>query len=393
MKTNLLDLLAKYRKNQATPEEIAYIKEHLAEFQELQDLALEEEKIDWEELDLSLEDEQLKQKINRQIKKNYFKTILTTIGLLLVLLGVSVVVLPKLVDKFYYDPITEQGEKLSPFTLSLVVANELQQPYRSLNEIKIDALGFGNYDVYTKFTEVGQSNTNYVPPSKMQLRKGRILQVDTSTFRKTASLLRLPKQSSATAKEMFALQKEHMLQQLATLPPYSQIYASLAFEPNMDLAQVKKLEEEKNTHIYWYGVQPPNDQTSIMGFAAYGGVPYTLMFNNEAKNYLNQLNQTYPYLFIGIKNGEEYPENYQFLRFQSMLAFMLDHEADYQQLFHQEYLTKEIKAYQRLLKDEANFKISSIYMVTTVDSLKKILTEHPECFAKIQQIELYNQNF
>ena len=36
-----------------------------------------------------------------------------------------------------------------------------------------------------------------------------------------------------------------MLQQLATLPPYSQVYASLAFELNMDLAQVKKLEEEK----------------------------------------------------------------------------------------------------------------------------------------------------
>lgn len=180
--------------------------------------------------------------------------------------------------------------------------------------------------------------------------------MDTSTFRKTDSLLRLPKQSVTTAKEMFALQKEHMLQQLATLLPYSQVYASLAFEPNMDLAQVKKLEKEKNTHIYWYGVQPPNDQTSIMGFAAYGGVPYTLMFNNEAKNYLNQLNQTYPYLFIGIKNGEGYPENYQFLCFQSMLAFMLDHEADYQQLFHKEYLTKEIKAYQRLLKDEAILK-------------------------------------
>lgn len=69
--------------------------------------------------------------------------------------------------------------------------------------------------------------------------------MDTSTFRKTDSLLRLPKQSVTTAKEMFALQKEHMLQQLATLPPYSQVYASLAFEPNMDLAQVKKLEEEK----------------------------------------------------------------------------------------------------------------------------------------------------
>lgn len=171
MKTNLLDLLAKYRKNQAIPEEIAYIKECLAEFQELQDLALEEEKVDWEELDLSLEDEQLKQKINCQIKKNYFKTILTIIGLLLVLLGVSAIVLPELVDKFYYDPITEQGEKLSPFILSLVVASELQQPYRSLNEIKIDALGFGNYDIYINFTEGGQSNANYEPLQKCSLEK------------------------------------------------------------------------------------------------------------------------------------------------------------------------------------------------------------------------------
>ena len=73
MSTKLLELLAKYRQNQATPEEIAYIKERLAEFQELQDLALEEEQAEWEKLDLSVEDQQFKQKINRQIKKNWFK--------------------------------------------------------------------------------------------------------------------------------------------------------------------------------------------------------------------------------------------------------------------------------------------------------------------------------
>ena len=32
MSTKLLELLAKYRQNQATPEEIAYIKDRLAEF-------------------------------------------------------------------------------------------------------------------------------------------------------------------------------------------------------------------------------------------------------------------------------------------------------------------------------------------------------------------------
>ena len=112
MSTKLLELLAKYRQNQATPEEIAYIKERLAEFQELQDLALEEEQAEWEKPDLSVEDQQFKQKINRQIKKNWFKTLFATIGILLVLTGIGYFALPKIVDQFTIIRLVKMAIKL-----------------------------------------------------------------------------------------------------------------------------------------------------------------------------------------------------------------------------------------------------------------------------------------
>lgn len=64
----------------------------------------------------------------------------------------------------------------------------------------------------------------------------------------------------------------------------------------------------------------------------------------------------------------------------------------FQKLFHYEYLNKEIKAYQKELQNKDNFKISSVYAVTTVASLQNILKKYPDCFAKIEKIELYNQN-
>lgn len=387
MSTKLLELLAKYRQNQATPEEIAYIKERLAEFQELQDLALEEEQAEWEKPDLSVEDQQFKQKINRQIKKNWFKTLLTTISILLVLTGIGYFALPKIVDQFYYNPTAKDGDKVAPFSLSFMVAYELQNPFISINDIKINALGYGNYDVETTLEKRGETSFDYPLPTKMEIRKGEVVN-NNYAIRTSSALLRFPTKTSET----FEYLREKMLKQLATLPPYSQIYASVAFKPSATLEQVQKIEEEEYTHIYWYGVQPPNDETGLLGFRDIGTVPYTLTAEDKDKKYLEKLNQKYPYLFMGIQTSNQYPENFQYNRFQSLLQFMLDNQEHFQKLFHYEYLNKEIKAYQKELQNKDNFKISSVYTVTTVASLQNILKKYPDCFAKIEKIELYNQN-
>lgn len=75
--------------------------------------------------------------------------------------------------------------------------------------------------------------------------------------------------------------KANMLQQLATLPPYSRVYASLAFESSVSLAHIQELIQKQltNTDIYWYGIQSPNKQTSLLGFRAYGVESY--VFNLE----------------------------------------------------------------------------------------------------------------
>ena len=387
MSTKLLELLAKYRQNQATPEEIAYIKERLAEFQELQDLALEEEQAEWEKPDLSVEDQQFKQKINRQIKKNWFKTLFATIGILLVLTGIGYFALPKIVDQFYYNPTAKDGDKVAPFSLSFMVAYELQNPFISINDIKINSLGYGNYDVETTLGKRGETSFDYPLPTKMEIRKGEVVN-NNYAIRTSSALLRFPTKTSET----FEYLREKMLKQLATLPTYSQIYASLTFKPNATLEQVQKIEEEEYTHIYWYGVQPQNDETGLLGFRDIGTVPYTLTAEDKDKKYLEKLNQKYPYLFMGIQTSNQYPENFQYDRFQSLLQFMLDNQAHFQKLFNYEYLNKEIKAYQKELQNKDNFKISSVYAVTTVASLQNILNKYPDCFAKIEKIELYNQN-
>ncbi|HIU63750.1 MAG TPA: hypothetical protein IAB06_01740 [Candidatus Avacidaminococcus intestinavium] len=392
MSTKLLELLAKYRQNQATPEEIAYIKERLAEFQELQDLALEEEHAEWEKPDLSVEDQQFKQKINRQIKKNWFKTLLMTISILLVLTGIGYFALPKIVDQFYYNPIGKDGDKVAPFSLSFMVAYELQNPFISINDIKINALGYGNYDVETILGKRGETSFDYPLPTKMEIRKGEVVN-NNYAIRTSSALLRFSTKASETFEyQTFENLRESMLKQLATLPPYSQIYASLTFKPSVTLEQVQKIEEEEYTHIYWYGVQPPNDKTGLLGFRDIGTVPYTLTAEDKDKKYLEKLNQKYPYLFMGIQTSNQYPENFQYDRFQSLLQFMLDNQEHFQNLFHYEYLNKEIKAYQKELQNKDNFKISSVYTVTTVASLQNILKKYPDCFAKIEKIELYNQN-
>ena len=392
MSTKLLELLAKYRQNQATPEEIAYIKERLAEFQELQDLALEEEHAEWEKPDLSVEDQQFKQKINRQIKKNWFKTLLMTISILLVLTGIGYFALPKIVDQFYYNPIGKDGDKVAPFSLSFMVAYELQNPFISINDIKINALGYGNYDVETILGKRGETSFDYPLPTKMEIRKGEVVN-NNYAIRTSSALLRFSTKASETFEyQTFENLRESMLKQLATLPPYSQIYASLTFKPSVTLEQVQKIEEEEYTHIYWYGVQPPNDKTGLLGFRDIGTVPYTLTAEDKDKKYLEKLNQKYPYLFMGIQTSNQYPENFQYDRFQSLLQFMLDNQEHFQKLFHYEYLNKEIKAYQKELQNKDNFKISSVYTVTTVASLQNILKKYPDCFAKIEKIELYNQN-
>lgn len=392
MSTKLLELLAKYRKNQATPEEIAYIKERLAEFQELQDLALEEEQAEWEKPDLSVEDQQFKQKINRQIKKNWFKTLLTTIGILLVLTGIGYFALPKIVDQFYYNPTAKDGDKVAPFSLSFMVAYELQNPFISINDIKINALGYGNYDVETILEKRGETSFDYPLPTKMEIRKGEVVNNNYAIMTSSALLRFSTKASETFEYQTFENLRESMLKQLATLPPYSQIYASVAFKPSATIEQVQKIEEEEYTHIYWYGVQPPNDKTGLLGFRDIGTVPYTLTAEDKDKKYLEKLNQKYPYLFMGIQTSNQYPENFQYNRFQSLLQFMLDNQAHFQKLFHYEYLNKEIKAYQKELQNKDNFKISSVYTVTTVASLQNILKKYPDCFAKIEKIELYNQN-
>lgn len=334
-----------------------------------------------------MEDQQFKQKINRQIKKNWFKTLLATIGILFVLTGIGYFALPKIVDQFYYNPIGKDGDKVAPFSLSFMIAYELQNPFISINDIKINALGYGNYDVETTLGKRGETSFDYPLPTKMEIRKGEVVN-NNYAIRTSSALLRFPTKTSET----FEYLREKMLKQLATLPPYSQIYASLTFKPSVTLEQVQKIEEEEYTHIYWYGVQPPNDETSLLGFYDYGFVPYTLTAEDKDKKYLEKLNQKYPYLFMGIQTSNQYPENFQYDRFQSLLQFMLDNQAHFQKLFHYEYLNKEIKAYQKELQNKDNFKISSVYTVTTVASLQNILKKYPDCFAKIEKIELYNQN-
>lgn len=391
MRTKLLELLNKYQKNQATPEEIAYIKEKLAEFQALQDLSLEQEE-EWPKLDWLAEDETFKQKVNQQIQKKWLKTVLLITTILLMLIGGGYFILPKAVAQFYYKPMQDTDRSISPFALSLVVAYELQNPYVGLQEVKIDDQGYGRYAIQASTCFFGQASFD-VQPIQLQINRGNLSTFNGIQPKTSAHLLRLTSDSGLIAAQR--KMKDNMLQQLATLPPYSQVYASLAFEPSVSLAHIQKLIQNQltNTDIYWYGIQPPNNQTSLLGFRAYGVEPYVFSLEENQRSYLKKLNRKYPYLFNALYNGETRSEDYLSQHFQSMLQFMLDHQKDYQDIFKQSQLNREIKAYQKMLSEEKNFPISSVYLATTVEELKKILTADANCFAEIEQTELYNTNY
>lgn len=47
-------------------------------------------------------------------------------------------------------------------------------------------------------------------------------------------------------------------------------------------------------------------------------------------------------------------------------------------------MNREIKAYQEMLSDEKNLQISSVYLATIVEELKKILAVNANCFAEIE---------
>lgn len=194
------------------------------------------------------------------------------------LIGGRYFILPKTVAQFYYKPMQDMDRSISPFALSLVVTYELQNPYVGLQEVKIDDQGYGRYAVQASTGFFGQASFD-VQPIQLQINRDDLSNFNGIEPKTSTHLLRLTSDSDLIVAQRKI--KANMLQQLATLPPYSRVYASLAFESSVSLAHIQELIQKQltNTDIYWYGIQSPNKQTSLLGFRAYGVESY--VFNLE----------------------------------------------------------------------------------------------------------------
>ncbi len=152
------ELLDKYKKNILTEEQIKEIErdiekqdaisEYLLELDE-QDIGyvLKDEKHNTFDSKESAKADEFTKLVNRKIRKAFLKLgVSVTVVTIIAVLGI-VFVLPKVVDRFYYDPRKELTENHTQLEVDMLVYTDLNHPMQRREVVMVDEEGYGVYDI------------------------------------------------------------------------------------------------------------------------------------------------------------------------------------------------------------------------------------------------------
>lgn len=289
--------------------------------------------------------------VRASIRRAFLKMGAVVAAVVLVIVLLTQTVLPKLVDRFYFDPTAPvyQGEddwqNLSVLDAGMEVYSELFLPLRKIDSSYITKLGYGNYNftLYQSVYPTGTTQPTYggnirkgeitfYNPAQVKLPVGNAFEWTTRTLDQTKSLSAQVEEDQVDVDEDgrevtthfwsgMGGDKAFSREIIEELPSGETYWAYITFDSILPYEDALAYTKEKDWPGCWYGVVTDSEKCDAIGM--YGGFTGGCL-HAEMKEY--------PYLF-GYKDGngswqydELDTEEKAVQHFTSMLRFLQDQE-------------------------------------------------------------------
>ncbi|MGX7200019.1 anti sigma factor C-terminal domain-containing protein [Enterococcus nangangensis] len=363
MTENIKELLLKYQEGAATSAEKKIVEEKLATLNLLQEL--QEGQV--MQAKPQLKDRFNPQKVKRQVNAKFFKVTLLLFIFAGLVLAMLHVVVPTIVDQFYYNPMTKAKEApVAEYNLVATTYTELTNPLLRVQEIQIDPLGMGRYTVTTRY----QTTMNIGEASPLtcsyQLVRGKV----SATSHPSNNVPNFTALIPAKANGDYESAYQATLVKLNALPEASEVVGSLTFRQPLTVSQlfqflqVEKLPEAADYQLAW--LQVDTGSADSFGFSWNEG-EYAAgdLLRNVGNKYFTDLNQQYPWLFPATYRQYSFTDMPQLFsqHFTSSLAYLTDHQKIIFSLPVSEQSTNFAAALDYV--QENGVKISGIYLAGT----------------------------
>lgn len=310
------ELLEKYKKQTATPEERKQVEAELEKYNALTEYLLEQD-VDMEGEDLAGQQEEL-QKIDRSMKKRGRRIIAIAVVIACVVMGALTAFQPAISKVIWYDP-TEQDFQQYSYDISchLAVLAELTMPEVQMESVMITEKGWGQYDLQVQQREWSSGEYLWedgtVTRGKIQL-KSNVYQysVINAFSRGTAEFGNSVMTESAKAKAA-----------LADLPEYLKMEAYVSLGKDWTMEELENFAAQQDGYLGWVGVRTsPEDQQflPLMGFDA------------DSSGYIwENVDAAYPFYELSMHEDVPLAEAWE-KHFLALLQYSIDHGDFYARL-------------------------------------------------------------
>lgn len=267
--------------------------------------------------------EQLQRKIKQQRYKRgiffLFSAVVLTIAVLLVM--------PKFVDLFFYDPRQSSLQvNQDSYIMNRQINNELTTQNHFLSKYEIRSLGFGSYEV----TEVYQNlDQNHSTIQTVTIDKNHLLKNYQSNSQKKDFLFesRMRDSSSLEFSENQTM-KQNLLNNLKKLPKSTSLITTLIFEKDLSLEELRdwQMYQIPKGEILWTAVRT-GGATGNQDFQPLGFSNSFSRVVPEEKTLEESFLKDFPFLDLSeatSKQQSDYSETEQSAaHFESMLKYLL----------------------------------------------------------------------
>lgn len=157
------EILELYKEKKLDEQQEAQIKADIEKQEAISDYLMEEEARLEEELEAAGEellsstlqesggtqqDTELVKKIQTAIRRAFVRVGIIAGVTAVIVVVFALVVLPRIVDAFFYDPGKKIGENTNQMSLDMKVYTELTMPGFLRDYVEVDERGYGNYEIY-----------------------------------------------------------------------------------------------------------------------------------------------------------------------------------------------------------------------------------------------------
>ncbi|MEG0551651.1 MAG: hypothetical protein RR554_10825, partial [Vagococcus sp.] len=226
MKTNLKELLEKYKTNTATKEEKQQIEEKIEEFNLLQEYLLKDD----DSFHFSPEDSSVidTKKLRKQVNRKIYRLVLLTFSVIIGIILAFHFLLSPMLNQLYFNPTKKEADApIATYDLVSGVYTELTNPMYRLNQVAVKQTGIGSYDITKTFNMTMNTVTPDFPSLTYSIKRNQVEALAENMI--NYSIPSIWKSNDKENKTITTQAKNQTLSKLNELPKSSEIDATFSF--------------------------------------------------------------------------------------------------------------------------------------------------------------------